>query len=309
MSAASDGPSAARLEGVLVVDKPPGMTSHDVVATVRRAIGAKRRSGPKVGHAGTLDPAATGVLVVCLGKATRLVPWLQASRKTYEARMRLGASTTTLDGEGEIVAEVDGSHLDEPAVCDALKGFVGTVEQVPPMVSARKVGGERLHEKARRGEVVEREARPVQIYDLVLEDFEPGARPEATFLVTCSSGTYVRTLAADVGEQLDVGAHLVALRRLGSGRFDISQAVGLTELTERAEAGQVGDLLLSLADAVADYPARRVDEGEAAALSHGRPLDPTGTEGSVAAVAPDGSLVAMLADEGGAARPQAVFAS
>ena len=309
MSADSGPGQRAALEGVLVVDKPPGMTSHDVVATVRRSIGAGRRRGPKVGHAGTLDPAATGVLVVCLGKATRLVPWLQASRKTYEARMRLGAQTSTLDADGELVAETDGSGLDEPAVCDALKHFLGEVVQVPPMVSARRVGGERLHAKARRGEVVEREARTVHIYDLVLGEFEPGPRPEATFLVTCSPGTYVRTLAADVGDRLGVGAHLVALRRLGSGRFDVRQAVSLDEVVERAAAGDLEGLLLPLADAVADYPARRLDPHEAASLAHGRPLAPTGTEGAVAAVAPDGSLVAMIADEGDAARPQAVFAS
>ena len=306
MSAA--GSAAPGLEGVLVVDKPAGMTSQDVVGAVRRAIGARPRKGPKVGHAGTLDPSATGVLVVAIGRATRLVPWLQASRKTYDATMRLGATTDTLDADGEVLSETSASHLDESAVCDALRRFTGELAQVPPMVSALKVDGERLHEKARRGETVEREPRTVVIDDLVLEAFEPGERPLARFLVTCSTGTYVRSRAADVGEALGVGAHLTALRRLGSGRFDVGAALPLDTAVEAARAGALAAHLLSLADAVADFPARRLDAAEAAALSHGRPLPPTGHDGVVAAVGPDGDLVAMIADRDGAARPEAVLA-
>ncbi|MFO8076103.1 MAG: tRNA pseudouridine(55) synthase TruB [Actinomycetota bacterium] len=296
------------LEGVLVVDKPAGMTSQDVVGAVRRAIGARRRTGPKVGHAGTLDPQATGVLVVAIGRATRLVPWLQASRKTYDATMRLGARTDTLDADGEVLSETSAAHLDEAAVCDALGRFTGELAQVPPMVSALKVDGERLHAKARRGETVEREPRTVVVDDLVLEAFEPGERPLARFLVTCSTGTYVRSLAADVGEALGVGAHLTALRRLGSGRFDLGAAVPLEVVVEAAGQGSLGPRLLSLAEAVADFPARWLDAAEAAALSHGRPLPPTGHDGPVAAIGPDGDLVAMIADRDGAARPEAVLA-
>jgi len=195
-------------DGVLVIDKPAGMTSHDVVGAVRRAIrrpGVSRKHGPRVGHTGTLDPDATGVLVVCLGRCTRLVPYLQASRKTYDARLRLGVTTTTLDASGEVVSRADPSEVDETALCEALKSFVGDIEQIPPMVSAVKIGGERLHAKARRGEEVERAPRPVTIHEIVLEDFVPGPDAEASFLVTCSAGTYIRTLAADVGDRRGQG--------------------------------------------------------------------------------------------------------
>lgn len=290
------------LDGVLVIDKPAGMTSHDVVARVRRAAGQR-----KVGHAGTLDPDATGVLVVCLGRATRLVPYVQASQKTYDARLRLGETTTTLDAAGGIVDTADASAVDEPALCAALTSFVGTIEQVPPMVSAVKVGGERLHVKARRGEEVERPSRTVTIHDIVLENFQPGPRGEAAFLVTCSSGTYVRTLAADVGESLGVGAHLVALRRLGSGRFSLDQALDLGKVAALGAEGRLDEALLSMAEAVADYPRVELDEGQAVALSHGRSLPPTGHDGPVAALDPAGRLLAMVADREGVARPLAVL--
>lgn len=312
-------------DGVLVVDKPPGMTSHDVVAVIRRALaqgagsreqgrgrpggGGRVRRGrrPKVGHAGTLDPMATGVLIICIGRATRLVPWLQASTKTYEARMQLGTTTTTLDADGEVVATVDASSVDEQAVCEALKAFVGEIDQVPPMVSAVKVGGERLHAKARRGEEVERATRRVTVHDLVLEDFVPGRRGEVGFLVTCSAGTYVRTIADDVGALLGVGAHLVSLRRLASGRFTADRAVTLEAAVEAAGRGELDEQLLSLAEAVADYPAVKLCRSDAVALGHGKLIGATGFEGPVAAIGPDGDLVAMVTDTERAARSLAVF--
>lgn len=299
------------MDGVLVIDKPAGMTSHDVVAVVRRAAsprGARRRERVKVGHAGTLDPDATGVLVVCLGRATRLVPYLQASRKTYDARLRLGVTTSTLDAAGEVLTERDASGVDEPALCEALKSFVGEVDQVPPMVSALKVGGERLHAKARRGEVVARAPRRVTIHDVVLEDFEPGPRAEAGFLVTCSSGTYVRSLAADVGERLGVGAHLVALRRLGSGRFSLEDAVDLDKVSALGSQGRLAEALLDMAGAVADYPRVVLDERAVADLGHGRPIGPTGLPGPVAALDASGRLIAMVEDTDGVARPLVVVA-
>ena len=306
--------SSVAAGGVLVVDKPGGMTSHDVVATVRRTLrdagmpgGGRRRRGPKVGHAGTLDPMATGVLVVCIGGATRLVPWLQASTKTYEARLRLGVTTTTLDADGDVVATADASGIDERAVCEALKAFVGPIEQIPPMVSAVKVAGERLHAKARRGEEVERAPRRVVVHDLVLEDFEPGPAGEVGFLVTCSAGTYVRTLADDVGARLGVGAHLVALRRLASGRFTVDSAVALDDVAAAIAGGRLDEHLLTAAEAVADYPAVKLSGADAAALGHGRPVGQTGYDGPVAALDPDGDLVAMVEDTDGAARPLAVF--
>jgi tRNA pseudouridine55 synthase len=314
------------MDGVLVVDKPAGMTSHDVVAAIRRGSGGGPPStrgsgggppstsgsggGPqrlKVGHAGTLDPDATGVLVVCIGRATRLVPYLQASVKTYDARMRLGVETTTLDASGEVIAEHDASVIDETLLCETLKSFVGEIEQVPPMVSAVKVDGERLYRKARRGEVVVRPPRRVHIHDIVLEDFEPGPRAEAAFLVTCSTGTYIRTLAADVGERLGVGAHLVALRRLGSGRFSLEDAIELAAALKLGSQGRLGEALLSPAEAVADYPAFTVDATAASALAHGRPLPATGLDGPVAALSTSGQLLAMVADREGAAWPLTVL--
>lgn len=293
-----------------MVDKPAGMTSHDVVNRLRRVLsgGRGRRHAPKVGHAGTLDPDATGVLVVGVGRATRLVPWLQAAAKTYDARMRLGVTTTTLDAAGEVLQTRDASGVDERALCEALKAFVGDIQQIPPMVSAVKIGGERLHVKARRGEVVERAPRPVTVHDLVLEDFVAGPRAEAAFLVTCSAGTYVRTLAADVGERLGVGAHLVSLRRLGSGRFTAGEAVALDRVLALAEQGRLGDVLLTPAEALGDRPRRLLDDGEVRDLGFGRPIAATGSAADVAAVDGDGRLVAVLADRGPVARPLVVLA-
>lgn len=293
----------SRLDGVLVVDKPAGLTSHDVVARVRKAARQK-----KVGHAGTLDPEATGVLVVALGRATRLVPYIQASRKTYDARMRLGATTTTLDAAGEVTGVTDASEVTEEALCAAMGRFTGDIKQVPPMVSAVKVDGERLHAKARRGEEVEREPREVTVHELVLSEFLPGPEASAAFLVTCSPGTYVRTLAADIGDALGVGAHLTALRRLGSGRFSVAEALPLDTLEEAGRAERLHELVLPMAEAVADYPSVTVDEADARAIGHGKPLAPTGHAGPVAVVDERGRLLAMVEDRDGQARPLGVFA-
>lgn len=308
--------------GLLVIDKPAGMTSHDVVARVRRHMrtetsdgsGAEparkrsRRGKLKVGHAGTLDPDATGVLLVCVGKATRLADYLHGSAKTYEARMRLGAATTTLDAAGDVTDWTDASAVSETALCDALQSQVGTIAQAPPMVSAVKVDGERLHQKARRGEEVAREPRTVTVHELVLEDFLPGAAAEATFLVTCSSGTYVRVLAADVGDQLEVGAHLQGLRRLGSGPFSLEESMSLETLDELGRSGELTSALHPMAAALADYPARELDDADVRAVSVGRAVAPSGVDGPVGALDGAGNLVAVLTDEGEAARPRAVFA-
>ncbi|PSO46764.1 MAG: tRNA pseudouridine(55) synthase TruB [Actinobacteria bacterium QS_8_72_14] len=298
------------MDGVLCIDKPAGVTSHDVVARVRRALGGPRRgkNRRKVGHAGTLDPGATGLLVVAVGRATRLVPWLQTSTKTYEAELRLGVATTTLDASGEVWAQRDASHITEDALCEVLREFTGDITQLPPMVSAVRQDGERLHVKARRGEDVERAERDVTIHDLVLEDFELGAQGRATFLVTCSPGTYVRTLAADVGERLGVGAHLSALRRLGSGRFSVQDAVTVETVEELAQQGRLAETLLPMAQAVGDLTSLVADEHQAAALAHGRAVASTGQPGAVAAVDADGGLLAILEDDGSRAQPKAVFA-
>lgn len=228
-------------EGVLVVDKPAGMTSHDVVDRVRRIAGTRR-----VGHTGTLDPAATGVLVVCLGRATRLVTALQAGTKTYAAVARLGTTTDSDDLDGEVLSTVDTSALDEQAVCGALSAFQGELEQVPPMVSAVRVDGERLHARARRGEVVDRPARRVHVESILLDRFTPGPAAEVAFLVSCSAGTYVRSLARDLGAALGVGGTLASLRRVSNGPFVVDEAVTLDAL-ESAPEGLHEHLLSPLA--------------------------------------------------------------
>jgi tRNA pseudouridine55 synthase len=290
------------VDGVLVVDKPLGPTSHDVVQSVRRAAGQSR-----VGHTGTLDPAATGVLVVCLGRATKLVRFLQAGTKTYAARMVLGVETDSQDAQGEVVTERDASHVDERSLCEVLTRFQGELEQVPPMVSALKVDGERLHEKARRGETVEREARRVVVHDLVLDAFEPGRRAEASFLVTCSAGTYVRTIAHDVGQQLGVGGSLIALRRLANGPF-VSDEAHTPDAIAAAGPEGVRALLHDPLDAVTrTLPSVEVDAEVAGRLVTGGWLPVQGVDGPFAVVA-DGRLIGIYADgDDGHARPELVW--
>lgn len=214
-------------EGVLIVDKPAGMTSHDVVDRVRRIARTRR-----VGHTGTLDPAATGVLVLCLGRATRLVTALQAGTKAYAAVAHLGVTTSSEDLDGEVLSRTSAAHLDEDTVCGALAAFQGELDQVPPMVSAIRIDGERLHERARRGEVVDRPPRRVVIESIMLDRFTPGETAEVGFLVACSAGTYVRSIARDLGERLGVGGALASLRRVANGPFSEAEAVELAELEQ-----------------------------------------------------------------------------
>ena len=235
--------SAEGPEGVLVVDKPAGMTSHDVVARVRRIAGTRR-----VGHTGTLDPAATGVLVLCLGRATRLVTALQAGTKIYAAVARLGLTTSSDDLDGEVLSTRSAAALTEAIVCGELGAFHGAIEQVPPMVSAIRIDGERLHERARRGEVVDRPPRSVFIESIVLDRFTPGETADVAFLVACSAGTYVRSLARDLGERLGVGGTLASLRRVANGPFLEAEAVTLEQL--EAEPGALATHLMSPLDAL-----------------------------------------------------------
>ncbi len=291
------------LDGVLVVDKPAGMTSHDVVQVVRRAAGQR-----KVGHTGTLDPDATGVLVVCLGRATRLVRFLQTGTKTYDATMTLGVATTTQDTSGDVVAERDASGVDEQLLTKALGDLVGDIEQIPPMVSAVKVGGERLHAKARRGEEVERDPRAVTVHDLHLTSFTPGARADASFTVTCSSGTYVRTLAHDAGEALGVGAALASLRRTANSGFELDDAVPLDTVRARGEDGSLETLLLGLREAAGRLPTVVLDDpAMARRLTNGAALDAQGIDGPYAVVFGD-RLVGVYADRDGQGRAEAVLA-
>ena len=293
------------LDGVLVIDKPVGPTSHDVVARVRRAAGQHR-----VGHTGTLDPAATGVLVVCLGRSTKLVRFLQAGTKTYLARMVLGVETDSQDADGAVVATTDASHIDERRFCEALTRYQGDIRQLPPMVSAVKVGGERLHTKARRGEVVERALRPVTVHDLILDAFEPGEHPEASFLVTCSAGTYVRTLAHDLGQTLGVGGSLVALRRLANGPFVAEEAHDLEVVADAGEAGRLPELLLDPLTAITrTLPTVTVDDPQLVLrLTQGGALPALGRPDPVAVVA-GSRLVGIYADrqDGSSARPELVW--
>jgi tRNA pseudouridine55 synthase len=288
------------VDGVLVCDKPAQITSHDVVARVRRLAGQRR-----VGHGGTLDPPATGVLVLALGRATRLLPFLPTEPKRYRATIAFGAETDTLDAAGTVTATADASRVDEVAVAAALARFVGPQEQVPPMVSAIKVAGERLYAKARRGEQVERTPRPIVIHALELLELIPGERPLATVEVVCSGGTYVRSLAADLGRALGTLAHLASLRRTAVGSFAEADAHTLENL---AGPGRLEAAVLDPAAAMASTAMRALTPAEAAALATGRTLDPTGRGDPVAAVDPDGRLVAVIQDSAGRARPRVVLA-
>jgi tRNA pseudouridine55 synthase len=287
------------VDGVLVCDKPAGVTSHDVVAKVRRL--ARQR---RVGHGGTLDPPATGVLVVALGRATRLLPFLPMEPKRYLAGIAFGAETDTLDAAGVTTATAPVDGIDEAAVARALERFVGPQQQIPPMVSAIKLGGERLYAKARRGETVERAPRPITIHTLELCGFEPGPPPLATVAVTCSGGTYVRVLAADLGRALGSLAHLSSLRRTAVGAFGEREARTLPELEALPS---LESALIDPAAALRSVSVRTLSEGEAAALATGQSLGPTGVGDPVAAVAPDGRLVGVIQDGAGRALPKVVL--
>ena len=284
------GQTSVPPEGLLLVNKPGGVTSHDVVDVVRRRLGTR-----KVGHAGTLDPMATGLLLVGVGRATRLLRFLGDLPKTYEGTLRLGIETTTLDAEGEVVRESP-VEADEEAVRAAMTALVGESLQRPPAYSAVKVGGRKLYEAARAGVELEAEPRPIRVDAFELLSFES---PDATFRVTCSSGTYVRVLAADVGAALSCGAHLVALRRTAIGPF-LAAGAGPPE--------GPGDPL-PIAEAVRHLPRLDLDADETAAASHGRPLGPAGIAGPYGVFDPDGRLIAVYEDDGPRARPLVVLAS
>jgi tRNA pseudouridine55 synthase len=286
------------IDGLAVVDKPAGWTSHDVVDRCRRTFGQRR-----VGHSGTLDPDATGVLLVGLGRVTRLLRFLSLLPKAYTGEIVLGTATSTLDHSGDVVAEWDMTGVGPDEFRSAARRFVGEILQVPPMVSSVKVGGRRLHELARRGIEVERQARRVVVSRF---DVEPTTEAGVYRIeVECSSGTYVRALAADVGAALGGGAHLRNLRRTAVGSFTLAEARPLDGLGERD--------LLPPAEAVRDYP-RLVASGQViAAVSHGRllPLDALGATGPGpwAVVDEAGKLLALYEAHGtGGAKPAVVLA-
>lgn len=290
---------AAGPHGVAVVDKPAGWTSHDVVAKSRGLLGTR-----KVGHSGTLDPDATGVLVLGVGKATRLLRYLTGLGKAYEGEIVLGVDTTTLDAAGEVTATHDMAGV---TLADARRvvaeQLTGPILQVPPMVSALKVDGRRLHELAREGVEVEREARPVTVHAFTLDEV-PGEPLVLRATVACSSGTYVRSLAADLGRALGGGAHLRALRRTAVGGFTLADAVALEALTP--------DHLLPVRAAVGHLAAVEVDGDVAVAVGHGKVLERSDLggegEGPWAVVAADGTLLAVYAaHRGTTAKPDLVI--
>ena len=280
--------------GLVVVDKAPGMTSHDVVSRVRRLAGTR-----KVGHAGTLDPMATGVLVLGVDRATRLLGHLMLTEKAYDATIRLGAATTTDDAEGEVVSTHATDGVEEDVVRAELARFVGNIEQVPTAVSAIKVDGQRAYARVRAGEQVELKARPVTIHELVVHEV---SLPDVRISVRCSSGTYIRAIARDLGNALGVGGHLTALRRTAVGSFDLSVARTLEELSE-------GFVVVPIAEAArATFPAVDLTAEQAADVRFGRALDlALPAAGAHALFAPDGDFLALYEQRGEQARAGAGF--
>lgn len=284
--------------GLIIVDKPAGWTSHDVVARIRRLAGTRR-----VGHAGTLDPMATGVLVVGVGKGTRLLGHLSFTDKEYQATIRLGQATDTGDAEGRVLTASPANGLTRADVEAAVTSFTGEIQQVPPAVSAVKVGGERAYRLARAGQAPVLKPRTVTVRSFEVAAVHPaGDMLDAEVRVICSSGTYIRALARDLGSALGVGGHLTMLRRTRVGPYDLAAAATLTGL-------DAGLRLIPLARAAADaFPVRRLSEAQARSLSHGASIPAAGPRGGpVAAIGPDGTLVALLTEQDGHARPLAVF--
>lgn len=276
--------------GLVVIDKPAGMTSHDVVSRCRRFFGTR-----KVGHAGTLDPAATGVLVVGIERATKLLGHLALGSKTYEATIRLGAATTTDDAEGEALpGGAPAGHLGRAELDGPIAELTGEIMQRPARVSAIKIDGRRAHERVRAGEDVEIPARPVTVHRFDVQDVRAdGQYCDVDVVVDCSSGTYIRSLARDLGEALGVGGHLTMLRRTRVGEFGLDRARTLEELEESAE------LSIGLDDAVlAAFPHRAITAAEAAGLPHGKWLEPIGEKRTVVAVDPDGVPIALIEESG-----------
>ncbi|MEE8148769.1 MAG: tRNA pseudouridine(55) synthase TruB [Longimicrobiales bacterium] len=294
--------SGAALDGLLPVDKPVGPTSHDVVAWGRRALSTRR-----VGHTGTLDPFASGLLLLCVGRATRLAEYISALDKSYEATARLGASTDTHDLQGTVTAESDlWRSVSRDQIEDALAGLRGAIDQVPPQFSAKKVDGEAMHKRARRGERVELAPVKVGVHELTVAAYDP---PEVTLHVTCSSGTYVRALARDLGGALGTGAHLTALRRTGVGGFDVKRALPGAELQGGASPERLTEFWVSPTRALGHLEAVEVTADDARHLAMGQWLEIEAAlpEGEPIAVTEDGRLIAVAVLEDGRLRPRKVF--
>lgn len=296
-------------DGLAVVDKPAGMTSHDVVGRIRKIFGQRA-----VGHAGTLDPDATGVLLVGLGRATRLLRFLAERDKTYTTTVTFGVATTTLDAAGAVVADQPMPHLTRDALEHAARGFVGVIDQVPPMVSAIKVGGKRLHELAREGVEIERAPRRVRIDSIRVDAFAPGDHPRADLTIECGSGTYIRSLAADLGVALGGCAHVATLRRTRVASFTERDAHPLDAL-----AAHSVELVLAPAAMLRDLPTVTVDAETAARVGHGATFraadlladDRRDAPGPFAVLDDDGHLLAVYerhGDHGAGVKPAVVLA-
>ena len=293
-------PTAA-VDGFLLIDKGAASTSHDAVAQVRRISGVR-----KVGHAGTLDPMATGLLVLGIGRATRLLRFVQDAPKTYEATALFGVATESLDADGAVSSR-EPMAVTVSDVEGVMGRFLGQIMQVPPMVSARKVEGRRLYELAREGKTVEREARPVLIHDLRLLEFAPSDYPEVTFNVRCSKGTYVRTLADDIARGLGGRAHLISLRRIAIGSLSVDSAVPISAITR----DNWRQLVLAPAAGLPDIPSVELAEDLKKAVSHGVPV--AGQQlgdlksGPLRLLDRDGRLLAVYRSEGARASAEVVL--
>lgn len=295
-------------DGFLLVDKDQGWTSHDVVAKVRGLIGGK------VGHAGTLDPMATGLLILGLGKYTRLLRYVQGLPKQYRATAQFGVATDSLDADGAVIDRAP-LPVTMPQLETAAERFRGPILQIPPMVSARRIEGRRLYELARAGEVVEREARPVEIYELNIIDLAPSDYPEVTFDVVCSTGTYVRTLGDDLARAVGGRAHLTALRRIRNGQIDVGEGVGIATVEEAVKAGTIRDLVATSDVVLADIPARVIPQPYVTAARNGAAVPVAVLEGSegepksgLVRLVADGSLVGVYRIDGSAAKAEVVTA-
>jgi tRNA pseudouridine55 synthase len=294
-------------DGVLVLDKPAGPTSFEVVRRARRLLGEA-----SAGHTGTLDPLATGVLAVCVGEALKLQRWLSEGDKAYLATVAFGAATDTEDAEGKVVERGDPSGLDAASVAAALPRFTGDIEQTPPMYSAVRVGGRRLHEAARRGEEVARAPRRVRVHALELTSFEPArdGLARARLVVRCGKGTYVRTLAAGLGRALGVPAHLEALRRTEAGPFGIAAAIPLAAAEALVAAGGPEALrarLVPPAEALGFLPSAQLDEAGVRDLGHGKAVALAAPEGMIRALDAEGRLAAVCQSDGRLIRPLRVL--
>jgi tRNA pseudouridine55 synthase len=292
------------MDGVLNINKPSGVTSHDVVERVRKILHEKR-----IGHTGTLDPLATGVLVLCAGRATRIAQYLEAGEKEYKAIMRLGVTTDTLDAEGQILETRSYTPPDQQKIVDVLQVFIGSIMQRPPAFSAVKVAGVPSYKLAREGKAELLKPRSVTIYSIELTAFED---PVASLLVRCSKGVYIRTLCAEIGDALGMGAHLIGLERTRSGRFSIDDALTLDRLQEMVTAGNAEQVITPIDEALAAFPAIRISEAESVRVLHGNQIScPSSfaniTSDRIRLHSPTGRLLGLARIVAGVIKPDLVF--